>query len=213
MRRFLTLVLLVVLALPAGISISGCYRNPAGNYCNGLGYGLKDTDVASITLQPATTGISIAYGQTRQVATPSRSPARARRPVWVRTPTAPPTTSWWIFRRPGISALAPGPEHGRWHRQLHHLLRAGPQASDQWPALLHGLYHGFRGRGHLQSVEVFVHAQVTSLSLVGPQSCSLRELSGQRRWRSRPAMRAATTSTSSAPRPPLRVPAMHAAAG
>ena len=43
----LTLVCLLGLALPAGISISGCVRNPAGNYCNGLGYGLKDTDVAN----------------------------------------------------------------------------------------------------------------------------------------------------------------------
>ena len=42
MRRFLTLVCLLGLAIPAGISISGCVRNPAGNYCNGLGYGPKD---------------------------------------------------------------------------------------------------------------------------------------------------------------------------
>ena len=41
MRRFLTLVCLLGLAIPAGVSISGCVRNPAGNYCNGLGYGLK----------------------------------------------------------------------------------------------------------------------------------------------------------------------------
>src|SRR5580704_12012339 len=71
MRRFLTLVCLLVVAIPAGISISGCTRNPAGNYCNGLGYGLKDTDVSSIFLTPQSTGISIAYGQTQQVAAPS----------------------------------------------------------------------------------------------------------------------------------------------
>ena len=53
MRRFLTLVCLLFLALPAGITISGCTRNPAGNYCNGLGYGPKVTDVFAITLQPA----------------------------------------------------------------------------------------------------------------------------------------------------------------
>jgi hypothetical protein len=71
MRRFLTLVCLLGLALPAGISISGCIRNPAGNYCNGLGYGLKDTDVASITLQPQLAGISLAYGQTTQISSPT----------------------------------------------------------------------------------------------------------------------------------------------
>ncbi len=71
MRRFLTLVCLLGLALPAGISISGCVRNPAGNYCNGLGYGLKDTDVANLTLQPQVAGISLAYGQTTQIQSPS----------------------------------------------------------------------------------------------------------------------------------------------
>jgi trimeric autotransporter adhesin len=71
MRRYLTLVLLLVLAIPAGVSISGCTRNPAGNYCNGLGYGLKVTQVFSIDLEPRTTGISIAFGQTRQITAPT----------------------------------------------------------------------------------------------------------------------------------------------
>ena len=71
MRRFLTLVCLLGLALPAGISISGCVRNPQGNYCNGLGYGPKDTDIYSITLQPQLAGISLAYGQTIQIQSPS----------------------------------------------------------------------------------------------------------------------------------------------
>ncbi|HWE87402.1 MAG TPA: hypothetical protein VG267_20820 [Terracidiphilus sp.] len=73
MRRFLTLVCLLFVALPAGITISGCYRNPAGNYCNGLGYGAKDTDLYTITLQPQYIGISIAFGQTRQISPPTAS--------------------------------------------------------------------------------------------------------------------------------------------
>ncbi|MEI9967605.1 MAG: hypothetical protein WDM87_02880 [Terracidiphilus sp.] len=71
MRRFLTLVCLLGLALPAGISISGCVRNPAGNYCNGLGYGLKDNVVANLTLQPQIAGISLAYGQTTAIQQPT----------------------------------------------------------------------------------------------------------------------------------------------
>src|SRR5580658_5654535 len=70
MRRFLTLVCLLCLAIPAGISISGCTRNPQGNYCNGEGFGLKLTAVATVILQPQTTGISLAYGQTQQLASP-----------------------------------------------------------------------------------------------------------------------------------------------
>ena len=71
MRRFLTLVCLLSLAIPAGISISGCTRNPNEKYCNGAGYGMKITDISAITLSPATTGISLAYGQTRRINAPS----------------------------------------------------------------------------------------------------------------------------------------------
>jgi len=70
MRRFLTLVCLLGLAVPAGISISGCVRNPAGNYCNGLGYGPTLTQVTNLTLQPQIAGISLAYGQTTQILAP-----------------------------------------------------------------------------------------------------------------------------------------------
>src|SRR5579859_4859841 len=71
MQRLLTLVFVLCLAVPAGISISGCTRNPAGNYCNGEGYGPKLTDVYSIDLEPRTTGISLAFGQTQQIAVPT----------------------------------------------------------------------------------------------------------------------------------------------
>ena len=71
MRRYLTLVFMVFLAIPAGMTFSGCTRNPAGNYCNGQGYGLKDTDVYAIDLEPKTTGVSMAFGQTRQINAPT----------------------------------------------------------------------------------------------------------------------------------------------
>lgn len=70
MRRYLALVFMLFLVIPAGISFSGCTRNPAGNYCNGLGYGLKDTDVYRIDLEPRTTGISLAFGQEQQINAP-----------------------------------------------------------------------------------------------------------------------------------------------
>jgi hypothetical protein len=73
MRRYLTLLCLLCLAIPAGISISGCSRDPGADYCNGLGYGLKITDVANIALAPRTTGISLAFGQTKQLSSPTAS--------------------------------------------------------------------------------------------------------------------------------------------
>jgi sugar lactone lactonase YvrE len=71
MRRFLTLLCLLCLAIPAGLSITGCYHDTGQNYCNGEGYGTKVTDVDSITLSPQTAGISLAYGQTQQLSSPS----------------------------------------------------------------------------------------------------------------------------------------------
>lgn len=71
MRRFLTLVCLLCLALPAGITLTGCTRNPGANTCNGLGYGPGVDDVYSITLQPQTAGISLSFGQTQQISTPT----------------------------------------------------------------------------------------------------------------------------------------------
>lgn len=72
MRRLFTLICLLGLALPAGISITGCYRNPAAKYCDVTsGYGLLTTQVQSIFLQPQEAGISLAYGQTTQAQSPT----------------------------------------------------------------------------------------------------------------------------------------------
>jgi len=73
MRRFLTLVCLLCVAIPAGMSVSGCYRNPGENSCNGLGYGTGINDVYSITLKPTSGSLSMAWGQTKQANTPSAS--------------------------------------------------------------------------------------------------------------------------------------------
>ena len=151
MRRFLTLVFMLCLAIPAGISISGCTRNPAAKYCHGLGYGLKNTDVASITLQPQTTGISLAFGQTTgQSPTALTCTGSQRQWTATSTPTAPPTTSWLTSRPPATSAPAPG--------------TATPAAASPttpiaiFPILCprpaacptHGLHHGFGRLGDFQ---------------------------------------------------------------
>lgn len=70
MQRFFALLALIVLSIPVGLSITGC-QTPVGDYCNGQGYGPKLGQVASISLGPETTGISVAWGQTAQLGTPS----------------------------------------------------------------------------------------------------------------------------------------------
>jgi hypothetical protein len=73
MKRFLILSVLLVFSLPVGFSIAGCAGTNPNNYCNksGYGYGLKTDQVAAINLPGNTTGISLAYGQTGQLSSPS----------------------------------------------------------------------------------------------------------------------------------------------
>jgi hypothetical protein len=70
MRRYLALVVAFLFSIPVGISISGCATN-VGAYCNGLGYGPKTDAVAAIALNPATTGISLSWGQIGQLSQPT----------------------------------------------------------------------------------------------------------------------------------------------
>src|SRR6202453_2832803 len=70
MHRFLTFVVLLLLTIPVGLSLQGC-ANKNANYCNGSGYGYLKTQPVSISLQPQTTGLSVAYSQTSQLQAPS----------------------------------------------------------------------------------------------------------------------------------------------
>src|SRR5208282_2816258 len=73
MKRFLILSVLLVFSLPVGFSIAGCAGTNPNNYCNnsGHGYGLKTNQVFAISLQPQTLGVSLAYGQTGQLQSPT----------------------------------------------------------------------------------------------------------------------------------------------
>src|SRR5271168_2051963 len=70
MQRFLTFVVLLFLTVPVGLSIQGC-ANKNSDYCNGAGYGYNKTQPVSISLQPQTTGLSVAFSQTSQLQSPT----------------------------------------------------------------------------------------------------------------------------------------------
>ncbi len=175
MRRFLTLVFMLCLAIPAGISISGCTRNPAGNYCYGLAYGLKNTDVASITLQPQTTGISLAFGQTQQAQQPhgvylhwTQSLGECK-PVHLRHHEQQ-AGGHFANRRHLRRHLEP--EHGRRHSPttrtaIFPILFRRPAACRIASAYITASADSVTSN----PVKVFVHAQVSSVALVGPQQC------------------------------------------
>ncbi len=172
MRRFLTLVCLLFLALPAGITISGCYRNPAGNYCNGLGYGLKNTDVYKITLQPETTGLSMAFGQTRQIASPTA--------VTCKNATASVTGYTYGTSNNKLVDISPSGNicAGVWNRNsgggiADYTICNYPNPVPDSGGLPYAAGYITASASSVVSnpVAVYVHPQVSSISLVGPQQC------------------------------------------
>ncbi len=72
MKRFFVLIVLVCFSLPVGLSIAGCGHN-TNNYClkNGHAYGPTINQVAYVILQPQTTGVSLAWGQTQSLDQPT----------------------------------------------------------------------------------------------------------------------------------------------
>jgi len=172
MRRLLTLVCLLCLTIPAGISISGCYRNPAGNYCNGLGYGLKDTAVASIDLEPRTTGISLAFGQTQQISGPTAKTCKGDS-ASVGIYAYGTTNNQLVDISPSGNICA-----GTWNRNTgggiaNYTICSFPSPAPNSGGLPYGnAFISASAQGITSNpVEVYIHAQVTSISLVGPTQC------------------------------------------
>jgi len=172
MRRFLTLVCLLCVALPAGVSITGCYRNPQANYCNGLGYGLKDTDVASIFLSPQTAGISLAFGQTQQIPAPTAKTCKG----------APASVTSFIYGTTNNQLVDVSPSGnlcaGTWNRNTgggiaNYTICSFPTPLPTTNGLPYGSAYLTASSNSVTSnpVEVYVHPQVTSVALAGPQSC------------------------------------------
>jgi hypothetical protein len=173
MQRLLTLVFLLCLAVPAGISISGCTRNPAGNYCNGEGFGLKITSVASIDLEPRTTGISLAFGQTQQLASPSAKTCKGTSAT-VGSYTYGTTNNQLVDISPSGNMCA-----GTWNRRSGGGIpdyttciipsplpttvpSAGSSPLPYSTAFVTATAEGITSN----QVQIFVHAQVTAVSLV-----------------------------------------------
>jgi trimeric autotransporter adhesin len=181
MRRFLTLVCLLGLAIPAGISISGCVRNPAGKYCNGLGYGLTLNEVANLTLQPQTAGISLAYGQTTAVLQPSATTCKGEA-----ASIASGSLSWGTSNNQLVDiSPAGGLCAGTWNRNSgggipDYSFCNYPSPLPSTGGLPYAIAYITATADSVTSnpVAVYIHAPISSISLVttsvsnsGPQQC------------------------------------------
>ncbi|MDP9039889.1 MAG: hypothetical protein M3O02_11555 [Acidobacteriota bacterium] len=78
MRRFFSLVVLFLCALPFGVSISGCSKNASPVFCNGGDTGITTGTVTTITLLPKVYGISLNYAEIGQVGTPSATDCKGQ---------------------------------------------------------------------------------------------------------------------------------------
>jgi len=167
MRRFLTLICLLCLAIPAGISISGCTRDPGANYCNGLGYGMKIGDVSVVTIQPATTGISMSYGQTNQVGTPMTLNCKGTQ--------VSSGTFYYGTTNNQLADVSPAGQicAGTWNRNsgggiANYSICSPPNPLPSTGGLPYAIaYVTASAQGVVSNpVKVYVHAKVTSVSLV-----------------------------------------------
>ncbi len=167
MRRFLTLVCLLSLAVPAGISISGCTRNPAAKYCNGAGYGMKIGDVAQITFGYATTGISVAFGQTHSTSPPVATDCKG-------TTTSTPAIVYGTTNNQLVDISPTGVIcAGTWNRNTgggiaNYTICSPPNPLPSTGGLPYATAYVTASAESVVSnpVEVYVHAPVTSVSLV-----------------------------------------------
>jgi hypothetical protein len=173
MRRFLTLVCVLSVALPAGITVTGCVRNPAGKYCNGLGYGVKIGQLYSITLQPQYTGVSMAYGQTRQITAPQAADCKGSSVSVSGGYTYATTNNQLVDISPSGNLCA-----GTWNRNsgggiADYTICNFPNPVPATGGLPYATTFISAAAEAVTSnpIEVYVHAPVTSIALVGPQQC------------------------------------------
>ncbi|HXE04997.1 MAG TPA: hypothetical protein VN579_03350, partial [Bryobacteraceae bacterium] len=175
MRRFLTLVVMLGLAFPAGLSMSGCVRNPAAKYCAVTsGYGEPVTAVSSIVLQPQVGGISLAYGQTRQASTPSAFTCTGSAATVNVNEYAYGTSNHQLVDISPTGNICAG----TWNRNSgggipDYTVCNAPKPAPSTSGLPFGVAYLTVSAEAVTSnpVAVYVHAPVTSVALVGPQQC------------------------------------------
>jgi hypothetical protein len=78
MRRFVGLLVLLLCALPFGVSISGCSKSAPPTFCNGSDSGLTTGTPQTITLQPQVYGVSLNEAQIGQVLTPTATDCKGQ---------------------------------------------------------------------------------------------------------------------------------------
>jgi trimeric autotransporter adhesin len=163
MQRFLTFLILTLLTVPVGLSLQGC-ANKNSTFCNGSGYGYNKDQPVAISLQPQTTGLSVAFSQTSQLQSPtaqnctgaaasvsSYAYGTTDRTIADVSPTGAICGGTWNLHTPGVAAYTtclPSNKTGI--------------------AYMTASADGFTSN----QVAVYSHPNITSLTVQGPTSTS-----------------------------------------
>jgi trimeric autotransporter adhesin len=164
MRRFFTLVVLFLAAIPFGVSVSGCRKTEAPTFCNGGDSGLTTGVATTITLIPKIYGISLNYAEIGQLTTPTATDCKG----------AGASVKAYIYGTTDMTIADVQPTTGRlcggtWNRNT----GAGiPDYTYCNPTNKSGTAYISASADGVTSnpLPVFVHPVVTSVVLGGPSS-------------------------------------------
>lgn len=164
MRRFFTFVFLLSLALPVGISLSGCTSNPDANYCFNAGHGIKKGTLYKLSLTPVA-GISLSYGQTATVTQPTGEDCTGA--------SASASSYTYQTDNPNLADISPSGSicAGTWNK-----FSSGgtPDYTICTPPTTSGVVHLWASASSVSSnkIPVFIHPQISSLVLNNPGTAS-----------------------------------------
>jgi hypothetical protein len=165
MQRFFTLLALLFIALPFGLSTTGCVTNVAA-YCNNAGYGPRTTDIYNVALPAlqSATGISLAYGQIGQVGTAVATTCKGN--------TVSTGAATYGSSNLSLADISPTGSvcGGTWNR----LSEGGiPDFTICTPPTAPGTATVTASVGGISSnpVTIYVHPQVSAITILTPQDC------------------------------------------
>jgi len=169
----LTLVSLLCLTIPVEFRSPAVFENPAGKYCPNPDYDLLTTQVASITLTPTTGGISLPTADQTDCSAHCQYLPGGSAGVGSNQYTYGTTNNQLVDISPSGNMCA-----GTWNRNtgggiLNYTTCYPPNPLPATGGLPYNSAYITAQASSVTSnpVQVFVHAPVASVSLVGPQQC------------------------------------------
>jgi hypothetical protein len=172
MRRFVTLLVLLLFSIPFGVSISGCSHNVAPTFCDGGDSGITTTQATTITLTPLVYGVSLNYAEIGQVTTPTTTNCKG----------TGVSVSGYVYGTTDMSIADVQPNTGRicagtWNRN------SGGGIPDYTycnPTNKTGTAYISASADGVTSnpLPIFVHPVVTSIALGGPSPGSTASITG-----------------------------------